>query len=213
MFEGKKKLLPLPLKPISVESPFQHWGLDFIGEIHPPYFVQHKWILTATDYFMKWIEVVPCRQATYYVIIKFLEHHILSRFGCPRKIIVDNAATFWSKNIIYFCSQYHIMLGHSTAYYPHGNGLAESSNKTLVNTIKKTLYENKKSWHNKLVFVLWDDRLTTKRSIGMSPYQLVYGTEAVFPTSLGVPAMKILQEMQAEPNDSQRRINQMIHLQ
>jgi len=47
----------------------------------------------------------------------------------------------------------------------------------------------------------------------MSPYQLVYGTEAVFPTSLGVSVMKILQEMQAELNDSQRRINQMIHLQ
>ena len=47
----------------------------------------------------------------------------------------------------------------------------------------------------------------------MSPYQLVYGTEAVFPTSLGVPVMKLLQEMQAKPNDSQRRINQMIHLQ
>jgi hypothetical protein len=35
-------------------------------------------------------------------------------------------------------------LGHSTAYYPQGNGLAESSNKTLVNIIKKTLQENKK---------------------------------------------------------------------
>jgi hypothetical protein len=82
-----------------------------------------------------------------------------------------------------------------------------------VNIIKKTLQENKKSWHNKLVFALWADRLTTKRSIGMSPYQLVYGTRAVFSTSLGVPVMKLLQEMQAEPNDSQRRINQMIHLQ
>jgi hypothetical protein len=47
----------------------------------------------------------------------------------------------------------------------------------------------------------------------MSPYQLVYGTKAVFPTSLGVPVMKLLQDVQAEPNDSQRRINQMIHLQ
>jgi hypothetical protein len=83
----------------------------------------------------------------------------------------------------------------------------------LVNIIKKTLQENKKAWHDKLVFALWVDRLTTKRSIGMSPYQLVYGTEAIFPTSLGVLVMKLLQEIQAEPNDSQRRINQMIHLQ
>ena len=31
VFEGKKKLLPLPMKPISVEAPFQQWGFDFIG--------------------------------------------------------------------------------------------------------------------------------------------------------------------------------------
>jgi len=34
-FEGKRELLPLPLKPIVVEAPFQQWGLDFIWEIHP----------------------------------------------------------------------------------------------------------------------------------------------------------------------------------
>jgi hypothetical protein len=47
----------------------------------------------------------------------------------------------------------------------------------------------------------------------MFPYQLVYGIDVVFPTSLGVPVMKLLQEVQAEPNDTQRRINQMIQLQ
>jgi hypothetical protein len=61
VFEGKKKLLPLPLKPISVEAPFQQWGLEFIGEIHPLSLGQHRWILTATDYFTKWIKAVPSR--------------------------------------------------------------------------------------------------------------------------------------------------------
>jgi len=37
--------------------------------------------------------------------------------------------------------------------------------------------------------------------------------EVVFPSSLGVPVMKLLQEAQVEPNDIQRRINQTIHLQ
>jgi hypothetical protein len=104
-------------------------------------------------------------------------------------------------------------IGAFHAYYPQGNGLAESSNKILVNILKKTLQENKKSWHNKLVFSLWENRLSNKRSIGMSPYQLVYDTEAIFPPSLGVPVMKLLQEDQADPNDIQRRINQMIQLQ
>ena len=47
----------------------------------------------------------------------------------------------------------------------------------------------------------------------MSPYQLIYGMYVVFTTSLGVPFMKILQEVQVEPNDIQRRVNQMIQLQ
>lgn len=94
IFEGKKKLLPLPLRTIFVEIPFQQWGLDFIGEIHPASFSQHKWILTATNYFTKWIEAIPTRQASDAVILKFLENNILARFGCLRKIITDNAVAF-----------------------------------------------------------------------------------------------------------------------
>jgi hypothetical protein len=213
IFYGKRKLQPLPLKPISVEAPFRQWGLDFIGEIHPPSSSQHRWILTTTDYFTKWIEAVPTRQATDVVIIQFLERNILSRFGCPVKIITDNATTFKSKRMEKFCSDYNITLGHSTTYYPQGNGLAESSNKILTRIIKKLLQENKKYWHKKLIYALWDDRITTKRSIATSPFQIVYGTKEVFPTSLGLPVMRLLQEQEVEPNDAQRRINQLIHVQ
>ena len=115
--------------------------------------------------------------------------------------------------MITFCHKYHITLGHSTAYYPQGNGLAESSNKSLVNIIKKLLEDNKKTWNKNLVYALWANRLTTKNSIGTSPYQIVYGMDAVFPSSLGVPVIKIIQESQVEINDIQRRINQTIHLQ
>ena len=41
----------------------------------------------------------------------------------------------------------------------------------------------------------------------------MYGTDAIFPTSLGVPIMKLIQELQYEDNDMIRRINQTIHLQ
>ncbi len=153
IFQGKKKLLPLPLQPISIQVDFQQRGLDFIGEIHPSSSAQHKWILTTTNYFTKWIEAIPTRQATNVVIIQFLESNILSRFGCPQKIIT-NAATFNSKKMIDFSDKYHIKLRRSTAYYPQGNGLVESSNKSLVNIIKKLLEENKKNWHKNLINAL-----------------------------------------------------------
>eukprot|EP00253_Pinus_taeda_P012549 PITA_12549 len=189
------------------------WGLDFIGEIHPTFSVQHKWILTATDYFTKWIEAIPMRQATDSVIISFLENNILSHFGCPNKLITNNAATFKSKRGIEFCNKYQITLGDLTTYYPQGNELAESSNKSLVNIIKKLLETNKKSWHKKLVNALWADIVSQKKSIGMSPFKLIYGVDMIFPTFLVVPVVKLLQEAGSEDDHLQWRINQMIHLQ
>ena len=175
-FSGKQKLQPFPLKPVRVTAPFQQWALDFIGEIHPPSSGQHRWILTATDYFTKWIEAIPTRRATDKVIIDFLEDNILSRFGCPEVLVTDNARAFKSSPMMKFCEDYGIKLRHSTAYYPQGNGQAESSNKSVVAAIKKTLENNKRAWDSKLKYALWADRVCTKRATGTSPFQLVYGT-------------------------------------
>jgi hypothetical protein len=105
-------------------------------EIHLHASAQHKWILTTTDYFTKWVESILTRNATNSVVINLLEENILSRFGCPRKIVTDNAQAFKSMVMVNFCQKYNIVLGHSTAYYPQGNGLVESSNKSLITIIK-----------------------------------------------------------------------------
>ena len=118
IFEGKRKLIPLPLKPISIESPFQQWGLDFIGEINPTSSNQHRWILTTTYGFSKWVEAIPIKQATNFVFIEFLISNILSRFGCPNKLVTDNIKVFSSTKMVKFCSDYNISLAHSTTYYP-----------------------------------------------------------------------------------------------
>ena len=64
----------------------------------------------------------------------------------------------------------------------------------MIRIIKKLLQENKRSWHIKLKYALWVDKVSTKRDIGMSPFQLVYGTDVIFPASLGVSVMKFLQD-------------------
>ena len=110
--------------------------------------------MTSTNYFTKWVEVVPTRQATDVVIIDFLLSNIMSRFGCPRNIVTHNAKDFTSTKLVKFCNDYNIIPSHSTAYYPQGNGLDESSNKSLVRIIMKLLEDNKKAWHAKLKFSL-----------------------------------------------------------
>ena len=105
LFSGKKNLHALPLILVKAEAPFQQWGLDFIEEIHLQSSAQHKWILTATDYFTKCVESIPTWNAMDLVVINLLEENILSRFGCPQKIVTDNAQAFKSMAMVSFCQK------------------------------------------------------------------------------------------------------------
>ena len=64
-----------------------------------------------------------------------------------------------------------------------------------------------------LKYALWADRITIKKEIGTSPFQLVYGIDVVFPNQLGIPVMKFIQDGQEEPSDIQRRVYALIELQ
>lgn len=211
-FEGKQQLKSIPLKPIQAKGPFQQWGLDFIGEINPHSSGQHRWILVATDYFIKWIEVIPTRKANHNMVMKFLTENIFSRFGCPHKLITDNAAAFKAKELVEMCDSMGIKLFHSTSYYPQGNALAESSKKSLIRIIKKLLEDNKKNWDSKLKYALWADRVTIRKSIGNSPFKLVYGTDVVFPIQLILPVAKFIQEEQDEEECMAKRITDLAEI-
>jgi hypothetical protein len=80
-------------------------------------------------------------------------------------------------------------MGQSSNYYPQGNGLVESTNKTLVQILKNTIDQNQKNWHLKLTDALWESRLTPKDNTGTSPYSLVYGKEARMPINLEINAL------------------------
>ena len=125
----------------------------------------------------------------------FLTENIISRFGIPDFIIFDNAKYLSSIKLTGFSLEYGIKLKHSANYYPQGNGLAESTNKNLVNLIKKIIDQHPRSWHAKLPLALWADRITPKESIKNSPFFLVYGQEAIFPTHIFLPSLPLSQSV------------------
>lgn len=60
---------------------------------------------------------------------------------------------------------------------------------------------------------MWANRVSTKKYIGTSPFQLVYGSNVIFPYQLGIPLMKYIHDEIEEPNNMQRRICQIIEVQ
>jgi ribonuclease HI len=212
-FTGKQKLAALPLRPIEVQVPFARWGMDFIGPISPPSSAGHVFILTATDYFTKWAEAIALRNATSQQVVEFVECNILSRFGTPAEILTDNGSAFMSEVMLHLGVTYGIQLFRSSTYYPQGNGLAESTNKNLIRILKRTVKDNKRDWHTKLNFALWADRITPKTATGQSPYALVYGTPAVLPVHLQIPALRLaIAEAEDDFQPLQHRLDTLLEL-
>eukprot|EP00253_Pinus_taeda_P021759 PITA_21759 len=76
---GRQRKPAFPLQPVNIEQPFEQWGLDIIGEITPHSSKQHKYILTATDYFTKWVEATPLKTTNSEAIMEFIDQFIITR--------------------------------------------------------------------------------------------------------------------------------------
>ena len=70
--------------------PFQEWAFDLVGEIHPSSSNGHRFIITATDYFTTWVEVVPLTIANGKIVAMFILNYIIYKYGVPSAIITDN---------------------------------------------------------------------------------------------------------------------------
>jgi hypothetical protein len=88
-FENIQLVPAAMFHPIIKPWPLYGWGLDFIGQIHPPYSKRHRFVLVAMDYFTKWTEAVPLKNMTHKEVIGFITEHIIHRFGIPQTLTID----------------------------------------------------------------------------------------------------------------------------
>ena len=122
-------------------------------------------------------------------VVNFIKHHVIYRFGVPRRIIHDNGPQFSSQVFYQFCDRYQIQNVASIAYNPTANGLAEVFNKIIIKLLKKFVSSNKRDWNEKLSECLWAYRTTVRIPTGNTPFSLVYGCEAVIP--LGIQMLSL----------------------
>ncbi|XP_075102083.1 uncharacterized protein LOC142177429 [Nicotiana tabacum] len=120
----------------------------------------------------------------------------LKNSGCRQPVTAccDNGPQFVGKRATEFFEKWRIKRILSTPYHPSANGQAESSNKVILNILKKKLEEAKGLLPERLPEVLWAYRTMPKTSTGEMPYSLVYGTDAVIPIEVGDPSLRYSNE-------------------
>lgn len=60
--------------------------------------------------------MIATKQATYEVVIQFLEEHILTRFGTPFTLVCDSGSGFTSLRLTALVKEHNILISYSTNY-------------------------------------------------------------------------------------------------
>ena len=113
-----------------------------------------RYLLVGIDYFTKWVEAEPLANIRDVDAKKFVWKNIVTRFGAPHTLILDNRLQFDSKSFRRYCCDLGIKNRYSTPAYPQGNGQVEATNKVIVCGLKKRLDDAKGKWVEELPHVL-----------------------------------------------------------
>ena len=170
----------MPLQPLLALAPFEKWGIDFVGPIAPA--TRHgrnRYILVATDYATKWAEASATRNDDAKTVAKFLYENILSRYGCPKELISDRGTHFLNETIELLTNNFFIKHRKTSPYHPRANGQTEKTNGILCKILTKTIACLTTDWDEKLWGALWAYRTAYKVTTKITPFQLVYGLEAI----------------------------------
>ncbi|XP_071928199.1 uncharacterized protein [Coffea arabica] len=191
--------------PITSPWPFEQWGTDIIGPF-PRAVGGRTFLVTAVDYFTKWVEAEPLRTITGLAIQKFFWKCIVCRFGIPQVIISDNGRQFAENPFKTWCTNLGIKQHFTSVGHPQANGQAENFNRTLLHGLKTRLHQAGTFWVEELPSVLWSYRTTPRSATQETPFSLTYGAEAVIPAEILTPSPR-LAAYAAEVNDEERQLD------
>jgi hypothetical protein len=139
----------------------------------------------------------------------FLFNQIIAQFGVPREIVTDHGSHFQNQMMTELMSKLGLWQEHLSPYYPQANGQVEAVNKMLKTMLQQTINSANSNWHLMLYSTLWAYRTSVKTATGFSPFQLVYGLEAVFPIECQIPSLKLAVQLFPDTSPLEERL---IHL-
>ena len=174
---------------------------------------QFRFLIVAIDYFIKWVEAEPMKMITEAKVTSFVWKNIMTKFGVPCVIILDNGKQFDNPKFRKFCQDLGVKNHNSSPRHPQANGQIEVTNKSLLKIIKTQLEGAKGAWPEELPNVLWAYRTTIRLPTRETPFRLTFGTEAIIPVEVGLMSLRVKTygdlKNQQELNDNLDLINEV----
>ncbi|XP_057550663.1 uncharacterized protein LOC130828721 [Amaranthus tricolor] len=198
----KGEYLPLPV----ARRPWEHVSMDFMVAL-PKTKRGKDAIMVVVDRFSKMSHFIACNKTDdAQNIAKLYFAEVVRLHGVPKTIVSDRDSKFLS----HFWKTLWRMLGtkllFSTAYHPQTDGQTEVTNRTLGNMLRALVTKNIWEWDLKLCYAEFAYNRAPSCSTKHTPFECVYGTNPLLPTSLidlplcdskQVEAEDLIQQMEA----------------
>ncbi|MCO5592761.1 hypothetical protein L7F22_046764 [Adiantum nelumboides] len=197
----------MPLRPMMDARAFAKWGIDFVGPIQPPtYKTQAQYIIVATDYLTKWAEAKATRKNDARTTTAFLYENVFTRYGLPIEIISDKGTHFLNEVSEYLLSEFMVIHNKSAPYHWQANGQAEHTNKILNSVLTKVVNTGRTDWEMNLHAALWTYRVSFKTALNATPFNLVYGLDAILPIEFLLPTLRVAMDLEWTGHELSERL-------
>ncbi|OAE18861.1 hypothetical protein AXG93_4606s1030 [Marchantia polymorpha subsp. ruderalis] len=177
-----------PLTPIIPLAPFEKWGIDFIGLINPEEEIHYPG--HGLRYEMGRSRATVKNDAA--AAATFLFEEIMMRFGHSLELISDRGKHFLNDVIINITERYLIKHRKTTSYNPKANGLTERANGIVGKILNKMVSAHKTDWDRKLPSAVHAYNTSEKKTMGKSPFFLIFGQSAVHGVELEVETLRVM---------------------
>ncbi|KAJ9553073.1 hypothetical protein OSB04_017118 [Centaurea solstitialis] len=136
---------------------------------------------------------LPIRESsTAEQLAKIYVDEVVSRHGVPVSIISDRDVRFTSRFWERFHSELGTKLHFSTAYHPLTNGQSERTIQTLEDMLRACVLDFGGSWDTYLPLAEFSYNNSYHSSIGMPPFEMLYGRRCRTPICWGEVGQRVL---------------------
>ena len=136
---------------------------------------QKKFILSMTDAFSKYVELVAIPNKEAETVADAIFEHWICRYGVPMEIITDQGKEFCNKLSTEFCKLMELKHGRTSAYHPQCNAQVEVGNKTIAKYLRSVVDSSTLNWEMYLPPLQFSYNTSFHRTIQTSPYFLTFG--------------------------------------
>ena len=172
---AKPNTLIPPLEPIydPCNGPEDVLEIDLVGEL--PRSNGYSHILTACDYFSRYLFAIPIRKPDTKSVVNALLDIFTKHAYVPKHIITDKGSAFTSEVITELMNKAGIKISHATIKHAQTIGMIERSHQRLKQVLKINVSVDRPQWDRYVNLAVMAHNTTYHQTLKCSPTEVFHG--------------------------------------